>query len=272
MVYPTVVGGREWYLSDRADIPDDEWLATGVSATSEAKVFYVSGSPRMDVLSPSGKAWWRNVEMTGYLRYLGPMVTDPTQRTHWEWYARGERHTRDLTANPAVINRGVRAPAGTATWPGYPFGGNSINARCLGTALHGNIYLDGEAHWEKEISHTDGYVAENRGLTRIAGFRDPLNRWFGFKVVIRNAGADRTVQMEAWVDPDADGTWTKVDEVQDAGGWTARDANINGCGLSPFAYGTAQIITWAGPYVTFRMDNGSCNFKWFSAREVAPLP
>jgi hypothetical protein len=42
--------------------------------------------------------------MTGYLRYLGRMVTDPTQRTHWEWYARGERHTRDLIANPAVIN------------------------------------------------------------------------------------------------------------------------------------------------------------------------
>jgi hypothetical protein len=62
MVYPTVVGGREWYLSDRADIADDEWLATGVSATSEARVFYVSGSPRMGVLSPSarpGGATWK---------------------------------------------------------------------------------------------------------------------------------------------------------------------------------------------------------------------
>jgi hypothetical protein len=70
--------------------------------------------------------------------------------------------------------------------------------------------------------------------------------------------------------PDADQNWTKVDEVHDVGGWTTRDANINDCPLSPFAYAAGQIITWAGSYVTFRMDNGSCNFKRFS--EVAPLP
>jgi hypothetical protein len=28
------------------------------------------GQVRLNVVSPSGKAWWRNVEMTGYFRYV----------------------------------------------------------------------------------------------------------------------------------------------------------------------------------------------------------
>lgn len=172
----------------------------------------ISGSPRIDVISPAGKAWWRDVEMTAYLKYESVKTTDPSQAPHWTFYARGERHTSSTTvADPKTINGGVLAPVGTATWPGYPFTGTtSIDARCLGSSIKGAIYPDGHGWWKKEISHTEGYTAS----------RPPPN----------------------------------------------------GVVAAPFSYATDQLVTWAGPNVTFRVDNLVYDFKWASAREIEPLP
>ncbi len=60
-------------------------------------------------------------------------------------------------------------------------------------------------------------------------------------------------------------------DVDDTGGWNAQTATIDGCGAAPFSYAVDQLITWAGPYVTFRVDNLVYDFKWASVREIAPL-
>ena len=197
MIYPTVPGGREWHLATKAQPSDPEWKPDSASdlmtATSEEGVFHSSGSPRFSVRSPSGKPWWRNVEMTGYVRYGGPVAGQ--LRPHWEWYARGERHTAQ-PLDPAAINDGIRAPAATPTWPGYPFDGVAqLNSRCLATSYHGNVYADGEVHLEKEISFTQGYGRETRGLVKSGALGASHSGWFGFKFVVRNFGSDRGVAL-----------------------------------------------------------------------------
>jgi hypothetical protein len=268
-IYPTLASGREWLLPDSADVADDEWKPKAtIAKTADRGVFRVSGSPRNDVASPKGKAWWRNVEITAYLRYVGIDTTEPTQPPHWTFYARGERHTSHPTAEPTAINYGVGAPTGTATWPGYPFS-SPVIAQCLGTSIKGAIYPDGTVWWKKELSHTDGYT-DARSTTKTGN--DLTIGWFGFKVVIRNFAADRSVHMETWVDAKATGAWKKVAEADDTEKWLARTTTINGCTAAPFFYALDQVITWAGPNVTFRVDNLDYDFKWASAREIAPLP
>ena len=272
MVYPTVAAGREWYLSG-TPAADPAWRPESRSdvftVTDEPGVFHAAGAgPRFSVRSPAGTAWWRNVEMTGYVRYRGPVPGE--LRPHWEWYARGERHTAQPT-DPAQINDGVVAPVGTATWPGYPFGSGALNQRCLATSYHANLYVDGEVHFEKEISWTEGY-GEVRGKIQLPELRDPTDRWVGFKFVVRNETADRFVALEAWLDADASGDWVRVATAEDRGDWIAREPKIDGCGAPPFAYTPAQVLTWAGPWATFRTDSTSADYKWISVREIASLP
>ena len=272
MLYPTVAGGREWYLSSTPP-SDPAWRPESRSdlfvATGESGVFHAAGAaPRFSVRSPAGAAWWRNVEMTGYVRHDGSVPGD--LRPHWEWYARGERHTAQPT-DSSQINDGVAAPAGTATWPGYPYPSGALNQRCLATSYHANLYVGGEVHFEKEISWTQGY-GEVRGLTQVPALRDLTGRWVGFKFVVRNEAAGRFVALEAWVDADAMGDWVRVAKVEDRGDWVARDPNIDGCGAPPFAYTPSQVLLWAGPWVTFRTDSTSADYKWLSVREISALP
>src|SRR5204863_8714984 len=155
-----------------------------------------------------------------------------------------------------LINHGIRAPQGTATWPGYPFAGlDNVNNACLSTAYEGCVYPDGDVLTQKEISHVDGYNATPRGQTNAAGLAKPLGRWIGTKVIIRNEDGNRHVKMEMWLDVAANGTWEKVTESHDDGTWQAQTNTLDGCTAAPFHYTPTQIITWAGPYVTFRVDN-----------------
>src|SRR4029450_5362065 len=120
------------------------------------------GETRLTVSSPPGKAWWRNVEMTGYFRYTEPHDSNGQER-HWELLARCERHSStDVNGND--INLGVPAPPGTATWPRYPYGDITVHPRCLGSSYHANFYVAGYGLFEKEISQIGGYASQ-RGET-----------------------------------------------------------------------------------------------------------
>lgn len=100
-IYPTVAGGREWHLPDDADLNVDpefhlEDGTISVVQSGSPTVYHTDGEApnaqiRMEVSSPFGKAWWRNVEMTGYYRWLAQVGSG--QAPHWEMEVRGERHT-----------------------------------------------------------------------------------------------------------------------------------------------------------------------------------
>src|SRR4051794_31814734 len=100
----------------------------------------------------------------------------------------------------------------------------------------------------------------------------PANHWVGLKLMIRNLPGNKSVHVESWLDQNADGNWKKMTETVDNGGWLGGASNPDGCHAAPFRYGDDQIITWAGPYVNFRFDNTSSDIKWFSAREIDPMP
>ena len=272
MIYPTKSGGREWQLPANAEASSTEWnVETNPVSRVADGVFHTSGNngeTRLTVSSPSGQAWWRNVEMTGYFRYTGAMDSNDQER-HWEFSARSEKHTSSNVVGNK-INLGVGAPAGTSTWPGYPYGSSSVNGHCLGTSYHGNVYVAGHVLFEKEVSHSGGYAGQ-RGRTNGA-LGDPLNRWFGFKYVVRNADSDRRVHMELWLDTNASGNWKLISQYDDvAGAWAAGNTSLDGCTAAPFNYKPDQLMTWAGPWLTFRSDSIGMDFKSLSAREIAPL-
>jgi hypothetical protein len=267
-IYPTLAGGREWLLPADATRSGGEWVPEDTTIVPAAlPAFHTSGQVRMSVVSPAGKAWWRNVEMTGYLR-VTQAFGGQDQLPHWEFYARGERHT----ANPVVassVNLGVAAPPGTRTWPGYPFPAGALNPHCLGSAYHGNIYVTGRVHVEKETTHTAGYAAA-RGETNAGALGATSGGWFGFKFVLRNVNGGRNVVSELFLDANADGQWMDVARIEDAGDWLA--PGLDGCDAPPFRYTPSQVLDWAGPWVTFRSDAIDMDFKWLSVREIDPLP
>jgi hypothetical protein len=274
-LYPTRSGGREWYLPSDAEKPSSEWNVENISVTRvSAGVFHTvgeNGQVRLSVGSPSGRTWWRNVEMTAYFRYTEPRDSNGQER-HWALIARGERHDDSDAMNGNDINGGVPAPSGTATWPGYPYGNATINPRCLGASYHGNFYISGSGLLEKEVSHANGYAAQ-REETTVKNFVDPLNRWFGLKFVVRNAQSDTRVHLELWLDANADGRWQRLTQSDDtAGSWASKDPSIDGCTAAPFSYTPDELLTWAGPWVIFRSDSIAMDFRWLSAREITPLP
>lgn len=92
-----------------------------------------------------------------------------------------------------------------------------------------------------------------------------------YKFVVRNYASDaQRVHLELWVDAAANGNWVALTQYDDVPGWAA--TSINGCDAAPYGYSLDQLITWAGPYVTFRADCQNFDFKWASVREVAALP
>jgi hypothetical protein len=267
-IYSTTSGGREWCLPATADKSDSEWQGGGVATlTSETGVFHVNGSPRIPVVSPAGKAWWHNVEMTVYLR-LVQVVTGTTIAPEWQLYARGERH---VTTNfdGATVNGGVKPPAGTPVWPGYPFTG-MIDGHCVASAYKGYVMIDGRMWVKKEISHTSGYTG-SRDVKQVFTGSVATGKWLGFKTMIRNFNKDTAVHTETWIDQNATGDWVKVNSVDDTGGWMGA-ANPDGCGGAPFHYANDQLVTWAGPHAYLRFDNLSSDFKAMSVREIDPLP
>lgn len=273
-LYPTVEAGREWELPDDAEYASSEWnVETNPVTRVSAGVFHTAGNngeTRLTVGSPSGKAWWRNVELTGYYRYVGPMDSNGQER-HWELLARSERHSAVPTTG-ASINAGVPAPVGTVTWPGYPYdGAASIDSHCLGSSYHGNFYLTGHGLFEKEVSHSGGYASQ-RAETPATDFANPQGRWFGLKFVLRNHASNANAHLELWLDANADGNWRILTQTEDLGAWSANNSSIDGCAAAPFSYATDQPIIWAGPWVVFRSDSIALDFRWLSAREIAPLP
>lgn len=274
MLYPTAPKARTWTLPDDAEQPSSEWNVEREQVTRvSAGVFHTLGSDgevRLGVGSPAGKSWWRNVEITGYFRYTEAHDSNGQLR-HWELLARGERHAQAKIMGSA-INGGSAAPAGSATWPGYPFAGTAVNAQCLGSSYHGNFYPEGRGLFEKELSHSAGYASQ-RAPSTMKAFPDPTMRWFGLKLVVRNADNNKRVHLELWIDAMANGDWKMLTETDDVpGAWSASNGELDGCAAPPFSFSRDQLLTWAGPWVIFRSDSLGMDFRWLSVREISPLP
>ena len=288
-LYPTTEGGREWYLPDDTDLNHDSVFVPttkdiSIIQSGRPTVYHTQGNNgsegevRLNIHSPAGAAWWRNVEMTGYFRWT-ILTGGTTQWPHWELFARGERHSSSSVTKGSV-NDGIAPPAGTVTWPWWgAFNiSDTLNPAALGTAYHGNVYVNhgpdsAYGLFEKEISHIQGY-ADQRGRVSAAGLPPQQNAWLGIKFVVRNDLFASKVLLELWIDSEANGNWTKISSYTDQNGigndWAA--TAMNGTDQTPYDIAFNQLLTWAGPWVCFRSDEIGMVFKELSVREIDPTP
>jgi hypothetical protein len=239
-IYPTTQNGREWFINL------DDPTADGIFDPQSKLTRQPDGSwqikgrggsgkyedqVRMNVNTPNAKPQWKNVEITGYVK----VVSAESQMDRLSWYARGGRH--------------------------------SSSVPCEGTSLKGDIRVNGEIFWQKEIWHTGGYT--NEKARAVATDNTLLDRWIGWKVVIYNINNDKAVKMESYLDDRNNNNWKKVTELIDNGGWYADSSDkvfySANCGR-PKDY----IITNSGPIVTFRSDNMMWDFIDLSVREIQP--
>jgi hypothetical protein len=249
-IYPTIQGGREWFVNMQ-DPFDDDIVSfnsdTTLDRQSDDSWRINSSEVRIRVDTSPGQEEWKNVEMTGYVKMISPILTTDSAEfpdqdegsedgdsldPHLTWRARGGRHN-DMVP-------------------------------CEGTALNGGLYLDGKVSWKKEIWHTGGY-SDARGVSEIPiSF---INKWIGWKTVMYNLESDSSVKMESYLDIDAKNNWEKVSEVEDNGKWYADTSDEEfysvDCGKEK-----DYIITNSGPTATFRADNLIFDFKNLSIREI----
>ena len=234
-IYPTNVGGREWYLNMNNPINDGIFsIGSGQSITKESDGSWRITNPevRMAVATPQNSKQWKNVEITGYVKVISIKNRDKGIPEDIAWFARGGIHT--------------------------------AGARCNGTALIGGIHEDGSVGWKKEIWFTRGYTDE---LTKAKVTNSLIDRWIGWKVVMYNINNNTAVKMESYLDNNNTNHWIRVTNLTDNGGWYADTSDKKfysaNCG-KPKDY----VMTNSGHDVTFRSDNMILDFKNLSVREI----
>jgi hypothetical protein len=175
---------------------------------------------------------WKNVEMTGYFK-LKEFVED-----EYSMFSRSILHNRNQSG-------------------------------CGGSDYKLQLHFDGTVSAEKEEWHVH-YTDQPEKLPREQDHKDIelgnlTNKWIGLKNIVYNTDQNGTFYptMEMWIDETNNGTWKKVHEYMDTGGW---GSTMNRCGGAP-----DQLITWASPVATFRWDDtADVDFRNLSVREIDP--
>jgi hypothetical protein len=249
-IYPTISGGREWFINMQDPFGDE--IVTfnsdiALEKQSDDSWRVNSSEVRMRVGTLPGQEEWKNVEMTGYVKMISPTLT--TESSEYPDQDEGSEEGDSLDPHLTWRARGGR---------------HNDMVPCEGTALNGGLYLDGKVSWKKEIWHTGGY-SDARGASEIPS--SFLNKWIGWKTVMYNLEEDSSVKMESYLDIDANNSWEKVSDVRDNGKWYADTSDEEfysvDCGKEK-----DYIITNSGPTATFRADNLIFDFKNLSIREI----
>jgi hypothetical protein len=209
---------------------------------------------RLVVSSPSNQTYWKNVEITGYIKLNLQEDANLTGTSKPNETSQSESNSESAEIDDlAFIGRSGR---------------HNSEVPCEGTAYIGGLNRDGEVGWKKEIWHTGGYTeerAENRVTESI------LDRWIGWKVIMYDIPANnRTgVKLESYLDDMNNDTWTKITGIIDSGGWYTKSPDreffSEDCGRE-----RDFIIDEAAPLVIFRSDNLILDFKNLSVREIDP--
>jgi hypothetical protein len=264
-IYPTVKGGREWYVnmanprndpifslgsnqsiikqnnsgSNNDNGNDTTSIADSLGNDSSISWRITNPQVRLIVKTPPGAAQWKNVEITGYIRINSTNITT------------AEHYQNDISNHIAWLARS---------------GVHTYSAPCNGTALSGAIRDDGSVGWKKEIWFTGGYTNESGKAKPTSSI---IGRWISWKVAVYNIDNDKAVKMESYLDDKNNNNWVRVTNFTDSGGWFADTSDkifYSANCVKPKDY----IITNSAPRVVFRADNMILDFKNLSVREIEP--
>jgi hypothetical protein len=252
MLNPTVPGGREWYskwgnghsrtITFGQDPDDPEFHGRGdatysingqgvLTASGSTVRMYVYDPAFLDtsVYNPNNFTTWNNVEVTVYFM----RVSDSN-----------------------IAYGGIVAGAKIRHIPDSDL--------CGTRGYYARMRDDGGIDVEKEIRHPDS-VAIPSSTPPWSSL--PYNVWIGYKQIIRDVDGGTHVKQELWrdmTDGANGGTWEKLYEHVDTGGW--------GAGHTPCASGVdpAQILTGPNLSVFLRDDSVTdVRYKKWSIREIA---
>lgn len=247
-IYPTKIGGEEWYMnmnnpsSDPRNDPktslkknsDGSWKITSnkVRYNVFTSTGYDSGKIVIDQQKLASRGYmqssndWKNLEITGYVK-----VNEGSSNENFAWYAHGGRHTGD----------------------GYAEG-------CEGTSYKVDLFYNGKIRFAKEQWHVSYEFTPTK-----TGVGSIFDKWVGFKGIMYNIVKDgkTSVKLESWIDKNNNGQWVKLDEYEDKGGLGSQGGECKGK--------SDQIMHWGGPISTFRWDGASdVDIKNLSVREIQP--
>jgi hypothetical protein len=281
-LYGTAPAGREWFsnwdngrprlvLSGEFDPYDGELQARGdgdLAIDGHGSATMSGDTPRMYVYDPSLLKLWKNVEITVYAKRVSE-----TKSISWQGIVAGARSgSHDDVRYPDVCRDVMGLPNsaynGRLTYDGRADYGKEVLYH-IGDAVSG----DGSAKSPKTtapFSNLTTPVDPSSGLNSL-----PRNVWIGYKFVVKNVSENSSVvKLETWMDltdGKNGGTWTKVNEFTDSGGWSATqfyqdDAKSDWpCPNVPLDH----VIADAMPFVFIRADSvKEIDYKHFSIREI----
>lgn len=278
--YPTLLNGRTWYSnwntpahaisSGDFDPYDHQFQARGdgyAQVKGDGTLSLSGSAPRVYVYDPSLANKWKNVEITFYAK-----------RVSAEYYASYQGITAGARSG---THDDVKYPNVCIDNTGYPDG-----------AYNGRLTYDGRADYVKEVLYhrADAISGDDSGKSPLikAAFPNantpidsktrfhtmPQNTWIGYKFVVMNSNNDTSVKLETWIDLTDGangGTWTKINEFTDSGGWAATYFYATNS-KTKWPCPTVKpdnVITSAMPYVFIRADNvKEIDYKKFSIREI----
>jgi hypothetical protein len=213
---------------------------------------YVRDTPAQPTPTPgAGLRLWHNVEITFYGKTLSYDPNTPDE--DWNW-------------------AGFEAVARTNHYP---------DSYDCGTAGYGGRMLfKGLFDFEKEISHNADSNKNTRnepnGSKQVWQKGMPLNKWIGYKFVVRNVAGNTRVRLELYLDKTEGkngGDWgdRPVIAFEDSAGWSSEKATKCDERLP----GDVLLDpNWSVYLRTDALDRPQDlqYYKWFSVREIAPLP
>jgi hypothetical protein len=144
--------------------------------------------------------------------------------------------------------------------------GHSISSEyCDAHTYYQRFRHDGNIDFEKELKHPDSSVKGTLNIWN--GGRLPFNKWIGYKSITRNAGTTSVgVRLELYIDLTEGlngGTWTKLGEVRDTGGWAPPQAG------TPCSYPADYIPIPGGGVIVLRNTGvTNCQYKWMTVRAI----
>jgi hypothetical protein len=255
-IYSTAANGRTWSAkwgshprtlrAGQTDPYDPEFQLRGSNHTLRIPgdgTAKSSGDTIRFYLSSPGKTWL-NTELTVYARRVSEQ-RDADGSTGFEFQTR--------TANGHTEDRRSKNSAG-------------LPLQCDGHSYGYSLRYDGRALFEKELRHPIYTSQVSKNIWN--GGSLPRNQWIGIKVITYNLPNGR-VKLELWrdlTDGLNGGSWEKVHEYADAGGWSISPRVAASCAIP-----SDHRITTPQPVVIIR--NSNIVEQWYkkvTLREIQP--
>jgi hypothetical protein len=254
-LYPSVPGGRRW-------------AARWNEYPRTLKVWQVD--PHDPEFQLRGSAHTLEILGDGTARSSGRIIRFYIGTKEERWL------NTELTVYAMRVTETAKAPGSsgfefqTRSGDGHQEGNfrnkEGLDKRCDGHAYSYSLRFDGRAVLEKELKHPTYTSQVTKPLW--GGRPMPRNEWVGIKVITYDLNGGR-VKQELWLDltdGENGGTWQKVHEHVDEGGWSIPPEEARSCRIAP-----DQRITTPEPFIILR--NHGIREQWYkklTVREIQP--